>query len=255
MKAQLTKPSPPPTPRLQQLAAFAKKRSDHIAASDGKEFGHPPDLPFGENLFWHSSVDKGCEYMVKGWYDEIGLYNFAAPIFEPATGHFTQMVWKDTKKVGCAFTPSKGPRGGIYLTCNYDPPGNWVGEFVDNVPVPKGLAPAKPVKPAAPAAVAPITTAAPSSSIASITTARPDTTTTLASATAAPSPVDKQAETPTKPKSKKKKKKKTKGKKRPTGDADKKKDKKKKKGKKKRKKASSTTAAPPAASTSIAVAP
>lgn len=52
-------------------------------------------------------------------------------------GHFTQLMWKDTKKLGCAVYPCKGkinlkgvdyePKGSVYV-CNYDK-GNIAGQF------------------------------------------------------------------------------------------------------------------------------
>ena len=151
-------PAKPLTPKstrnpIGQIAAFAQKRSDFIAASDGLQFKHPPDLPFGENLFWHSSRSKDCDFMVRGWYDEIKLYDFKRPTFAAETGHFTQLIWRDTRRVGCATAPSEGPNGGLYLTCNYEPAGNFLGEFEANVPPPAERRP-----PVAPATTSPSTT-------------------------------------------------------------------------------------------------
>lgn len=177
----------------EKLAAFAQKRSNFIARSDGVEFRHPPDLPYGENLFWHSTSRQSCEFMVRGWYDEIGLYNFKAPTFSPATGHFTQVIWRETERVGCATATSSGPKGGIYLTCNYDPPGNFLGEFVANVPsLPAG-------RPNLSSAISTTTT--------TTTTVAPTARTTTTTTTSKP-----QAST-TKPKKKSKKNKKKKNKK------------------------------------------
>lgn len=67
------------------------------------------------------------------WYDEVKLYSYKEAVFSHETGHFTQLVWRDTKRVGCARAFSSGPRGGIYLVCNYDPAGNWRGEYQQNV--------------------------------------------------------------------------------------------------------------------------
>lgn len=57
------------------------------------------------------------------------------------TGHFTQLVWKSTKKIGCAWNTVGCKSNGMNfykLVCEYDPPGNMVGgtHFKDNVPRP-----------------------------------------------------------------------------------------------------------------------
>lgn len=69
------------------------------------------------------------------WYKEIGLYSYSNPRFSSKTGHFTQMVWKDTQRVGCASSKSK-KTGRIYIVCNYYPPGNVIGKFNENVQLP-----------------------------------------------------------------------------------------------------------------------
>jgi hypothetical protein len=45
---------------------------------------------------------------VDAWYNEVQSYNFNSPGWSGATGHFTQLVWKDTTKVRL---PEHGPRG------------------------------------------------------------------------------------------------------------------------------------------------
>ena len=37
---------------------------------------------------------------VRCFYDEIKLYNYDSPGFSMGTGHFTQVVWKETSHVG-----------------------------------------------------------------------------------------------------------------------------------------------------------
>ncbi|KAF5006931.1 hypothetical protein FDECE_6720 [Fusarium decemcellulare] len=57
-------------------------------------------------------------------------------------GHFTQVVWKDSTKVGCATV--KCPAGTVlsfpswYTVCNYNPQGNFGGQYGENVLKPKG---------------------------------------------------------------------------------------------------------------------
>lgn len=58
-------------------------------------------------------------------------------------GHFTQVVWKSTTKLGCATVQC--PAGSVlglqswYTVCNYGPPGNFGGEYGNNVLEPRGL--------------------------------------------------------------------------------------------------------------------
>ena len=71
----------------------------------------------GENLYGGPGeagrINANSAYR---WYKEIQTYKYNAPTWNNH-GHFTQMVWTDTKKVGC------GEAGG-YVTCRYLPAGN-----------------------------------------------------------------------------------------------------------------------------------
>ncbi|XP_051981285.1 uncharacterized protein LOC127642891 isoform X1 [Xyrauchen texanus] len=61
------------------------------------------NMDYGENLYyaWSSATKKltGCE-AVESWYSEIKDYSFSRPGFSSKTGHFTQVVWKDTNEMG-----------------------------------------------------------------------------------------------------------------------------------------------------------
>lgn len=72
-----------------------------------------------------------------------GLYGEANPDmtnFE-SWGHFSQIVWKGTTEVGCATydcsssgLANTGEYVSPYFTvCNYGPPGNYAGEYADNI--------------------------------------------------------------------------------------------------------------------------
>ncbi|XP_054158873.1 Golgi-associated plant pathogenesis-related protein 1-like [Oppia nitens] len=116
-----------------KLEDFARYRATEIAKQDGSNFRHPDDLDYGENLAWNSIVNVDCRVPLKLWYDEWKIYNYRKPNITARNGHFTQMVWRDTRKIGCGRAVSSGPLGGTYTVCNYDPPGNYIGEELENV--------------------------------------------------------------------------------------------------------------------------
>ncbi|KAK4190879.1 CAP domain-containing protein [Podospora australis] len=85
--------------------------------------------PYGENLAIGCSEVQGC---VELWGDERNMYNFRKGDFSKETGHFTQLVWKDTTDVGCG-RKWCGEDKRWYLACEYWPRGNVLGEFVSMV--------------------------------------------------------------------------------------------------------------------------
>jgi hypothetical protein len=109
------------------LAAYAKTHATNC------RFQHSGGQ-YGENLAagYHSISDA-----VYAWYAEKANYSFQNPGFSMKTGHFTQVVWKKTTKIGCAYVPCNGENGtpGNFLVCEYNPPGNITnpGYFEANV--------------------------------------------------------------------------------------------------------------------------
>lgn len=89
-----------------------------------------PDGGFqlGENIFWGSGSGWGPLDAVRNWAGEERDYSYAANACAPGRicGHYTQMVWKDTRRLGCSRVVCDG--GGVFMTCNYYPPGNYIGE-------------------------------------------------------------------------------------------------------------------------------
>ncbi|CAH1233626.1 GLIPR2 [Branchiostoma lanceolatum] len=79
-------------------------------------------IKHGENLMYKfPRVD--CQTAVESWYEERHVYNPRHPLFQiEESGHFTQLVWKSTKSVGCAKTDR-------YLCCIYEEAGNWKSVF------------------------------------------------------------------------------------------------------------------------------
>ncbi|OAA57271.1 Allergen V5/Tpx-1-related protein [Cordyceps fumosorosea ARSEF 2679] len=108
------------------LAAFARTYLD-AAHSDNCSFEHSGG-PYGENI---AIGYTNATAAVAAWGDERREYNFARPGFDHVTGHFTQLVWRDTTTVGCERVLC-GARG-WFVACEYWPPGNVQGHFGDEV--------------------------------------------------------------------------------------------------------------------------
>ncbi len=111
-----------------KLAAYAQKWADTLKAK-GCMFGHSGGN-YGENLAAGTQGVLDPEATVAMWYDEIKLYRFPNGGFSMKTGHFTQLVWRDTRQVGCGHAVCNG--NDIWV-CEYDPFGNVEGEYRQNV--------------------------------------------------------------------------------------------------------------------------
>ncbi|GAA5837581.1 hypothetical protein JCM11251_002017 [Rhodosporidiobolus azoricus] len=76
------------------------------------------------------------------WNNEESMYDYSKPT--GFTQDTAQTVWKGTTSVGCFFQMCKGifqaGQFGVYLVCEYHPPGNMVSEdlslFKENVQAP-----------------------------------------------------------------------------------------------------------------------
>ncbi|CAM4985203.1 unnamed protein product [Rotaria socialis] len=91
----------------------------------------------GENVYTKSNVTSIQHISIGAtatqcWYGEIKDYNFNIPIFSMSTCHFTQVVWKNTTRlgVGIAFD-NEGKTA--FVVALYDPAGNVKEKFFQNV--------------------------------------------------------------------------------------------------------------------------
>lgn len=94
-------------------------------------FDHQEDADDGENLFWGTSGVFSQAQVVESWYEEIGAYDFSAPRVNDETGHFTQVIWRTSKRLGCAVARCSG---NDYWVCRYAPAGNDESRMTQNVP-------------------------------------------------------------------------------------------------------------------------
>lgn len=83
------------------------------------------------------------ENFVSSWYNlEVCTYDFRNPAYGATSGHFTQVVWASTQRIGCGIRScpqgvnfnGRTYRGSVFV-CEYDPPGNYLGaiNFRNNV--------------------------------------------------------------------------------------------------------------------------
>ncbi|MCI5220383.1 MAG: hypothetical protein D3914_14625 [Candidatus Electrothrix sp. LOE2] len=117
-----------------KLADTAQEWADTLNR-EGCGFYHSRN-GYGENLFMSSALIRSDGHRslvnvtpqdaVDSWGDEIRDYNYADNSCSGVCGHYTQVVWKETKEVGCAKTVCDD-KSQIWV-CSYAPAGNHVGQ-------------------------------------------------------------------------------------------------------------------------------
>ncbi|KAK4415263.1 Pathogenesis-related protein PR-1 [Sesamum alatum] len=85
--------------------------------------------PYGENIFWGSGNRWTAAQAAAAWVSERRGYNYWSNScgYGQECGHYTQIVWRETRRMGCARVVCYGGKG-VFMICNYDPPGNYIGE-------------------------------------------------------------------------------------------------------------------------------
>jgi uncharacterized protein YkwD len=116
----------PPLVWSDSLAASAQTWAEHLATSPEMVHSGPgeniagfftdPTEPRGGTSLWVAEKQNwhGGVLTEENWYP---------------TGHYTQMVWRNTQEVGCGTAPpgAGGPTWST-LVCQYNPPGNYIGQ-------------------------------------------------------------------------------------------------------------------------------
>jgi len=126
-----------------QLASYAQVWANYLARNNNCRMKHRPHYGkykqiHGENLSWFSPVQwsNGATEIqkisparaIQGWIDEGKDYNYSRNKCNSGRvcGHYTQLVWAKSKRVGCAKVVC-GDKSIIWV-CNYDPAGNYIGK-------------------------------------------------------------------------------------------------------------------------------
>ena len=119
----------PPLTWSPELAQFAQSWADKLQR-DGCALQHRPGSGpdaqrHGENLFSATGQAASAESVVETWLAEAANYNAKTGQCRGVCGHYTQVVWRGSERLGCGMAACGDTEVWV---CNYDPPGNFVGE-------------------------------------------------------------------------------------------------------------------------------
>lgn len=98
---------------------------------------------YGENSLGANDIctdwNKCTADAIKLYMSEENSYNYhdtfpdGLPSNFASVGHFTQVVWKGSSRLGCSWNTVTCPNSGRYFYCEYSPNGNLRGTFPSNV--------------------------------------------------------------------------------------------------------------------------
>ncbi|XP_038719539.1 pathogenesis-related protein 1C-like [Tripterygium wilfordii] len=117
----------PPLKWDRKLARQARRWANLRAATDCDVHNHSGS-GYGENQFWGFLDHWTPTKAVQNWASEYDFYDIKSNQCNPnqKCGHFTQIVWRTTERIGCARVECKCSKGGWFVVCEYDPPGNYI---------------------------------------------------------------------------------------------------------------------------------
>jgi len=106
-----------------ELANLSQKWANTLLAQN--RFYINPTTLYGQNLFMVSGGSASPAAVVRQWASELQSYDYDSNTCSGVCGHYTQLVWKRTSRVGCAVARSSNREVWV---CDYDPPGNVLGQ-------------------------------------------------------------------------------------------------------------------------------
>jgi hypothetical protein len=114
------------------IATFSQSWSNYLLSNN--LFQHSGNQMYGENLAYFKGYGNDPMTLLKLsidlWYKEIEYYDFSKPGFSNETGHFTCLVWKNSKTFGMGISIMDDT---VVVSFNTTPPGNILGSFEENV--------------------------------------------------------------------------------------------------------------------------
>jgi pathogenesis-related protein 1 len=136
--------NPPPSPALPPVswdAALAQSAYNYLieCVPNGSLVAHNANRSgdyqalggsgyVGENIYAASGKDATPQAAVDGWMSEASAYDYNANNEDATTGHYTQVVWRDSVRIGCAIVTCSAIKFPNTVLCDYAPGGNIVGE-------------------------------------------------------------------------------------------------------------------------------
>jgi len=114
-----------------KLAIYAQEWANNLASTDCSLRHRPRSgkwkQEYGENLFIGTAGYYGVADAVKSWESEKIYYHGQTlnPSNYHKSGHYTQLIWKNTEEIGCAKAQCNDD---LIVVCNYNPPGNVLGQ-------------------------------------------------------------------------------------------------------------------------------
>jgi pathogenesis-related protein 1 len=117
-----------------ELASIAQAYADELAATGCKL--QASINGYGENLAGYSGGTVSVKQVVADWAGEARCYSYGMYMVSddcsPLCGgcsRYTQLVWRDTAEVGCGVAVCDGSPYREIWCCNYNPPGNILGQY------------------------------------------------------------------------------------------------------------------------------
>ncbi len=113
----------PPLQWSSELAGFAQKWAASLIANN--RTAHNTRTSYGENIL-ATGLGSTPTSVVTEWASESRAYTYRTNTCNGDCGHYTQLVWRNTRRVGCAMAHNSQREVWV---CSYDPAGNFKGEW------------------------------------------------------------------------------------------------------------------------------